>query len=123
MPWAREWRLEAALAAAVLGPGFFAATSFPPEGIRLQKRPFQLVMSSTDRALLSAATSWQLGRRVPPGGTLRAVRPSADGYDEVGSFDVFGIDDRRDHQMWSPMALAGRYLLMRSQDELVCLKL
>lgn len=56
-------------------------------------------------------------------GTLRAVRATPEGYQEVGSFRAFDADDRRDHQMWAPMALAGDHLLLRSQDELVCLRL
>jgi hypothetical protein len=56
-------------------------------------------------------------------GTLRAVRATPEGYQELGSADLFGIDDRRDHQMWAPMALAGDRLLVRSQEQLVCLRL
>lgn len=56
-------------------------------------------------------------------GTLRAVRATPKGYEEVGALNVFGITDRRDHQMWAAMALAGDLLLMRSQEELLCVRL
>ena len=56
-------------------------------------------------------------------GVLRVVAAKPDGYEAVAEANVFGIDDRADHQMWAPMALAGRHLLLRSQEELVCLRL
>jgi len=56
-------------------------------------------------------------------GTLRVVEATPEAYREVASANVFGIDDRRDHQMWAAMALSGRLLLMRSQDELLCVRL
>jgi outer membrane protein assembly factor BamB len=56
-------------------------------------------------------------------GILRVARATSEGYEQVAETDLFGITDRRDHQMWAPMALAGRHLLIRSQDELLCVKL
>ena len=56
-------------------------------------------------------------------GTLRVVEATPEGYSEVASANVFGIDDRRDHEMWGAMALAGNRLLMRSQDTLLCIEL
>jgi hypothetical protein len=56
-------------------------------------------------------------------GTLRVARATAAGYQQVAEANIFGIEDRGDHQMWAPMALAGSKLLMRSQDELVCVQL
>lgn len=56
-------------------------------------------------------------------GTLRAAHPTPDGYDQVAESNLFGIDDRIDHQMWAPMALAGKLLLLRSQDILLCVEL
>jgi outer membrane protein assembly factor BamB len=56
-------------------------------------------------------------------GVLRIVRASPDGYELVAEANVFEKEGRRDEQMWAPMALAGGLLLMRSQDELRCVKL
>jgi len=56
-------------------------------------------------------------------GTLRVVKITPDGYEQIAETNVFEIDDRRDHQMWAPMALAGRHLLLRSQEELLCVEL
>ena len=56
-------------------------------------------------------------------GTLRVVKASPKGYEEVASAAIFGENVRGDKQMWGAMALAGRHLLMRSQDTLVCVEL
>ena len=56
-------------------------------------------------------------------GTLRIVSATSAGYEPVAESNVFGIDDRRDHQMWAPLALAGNLLVMRSQNELLCVRL
>ena len=56
-------------------------------------------------------------------GTLRLVQPSPDSYQPLAEANVFGIEDRRDHEMWAPLALANGRLLMRSQDTLLCLDL
>lgn len=56
-------------------------------------------------------------------GTLRVARATPEGYQQVAEGSIFGEPEERDGQMWAPMALAGRRLLMRSQDELVCVVL
>jgi outer membrane protein assembly factor BamB len=56
-------------------------------------------------------------------GTLRVVRASPEGYAQVAEAQVFSQSRDRDRQMWAPMALAGNRLLMRSQEELVCVQL
>ncbi len=56
-------------------------------------------------------------------GTLSVVRATPEKYELVAQASLFGIDDRRDHQMWSPMAVADGRLLIRSQDELICIQL
>lgn len=56
-------------------------------------------------------------------GTLRVVKIAPDGYEQVAQANLFDVEDRRDHQMWAPMALAGRLLLLRSQEELLCVEL
>jgi hypothetical protein len=56
-------------------------------------------------------------------GTLRLVDPTPTGYRMLAEANVFGVADRRDHQMWAPLALADGRLLMRSQEELRCLDL
>lgn len=55
-------------------------------------------------------------------GRLRVVRASPEGYQQVAEAKPFG-DSSRNGQMWAPMALSGRRLLLRSQEELVCLSL
>lgn len=56
-------------------------------------------------------------------GVLRVARATPEGYEQVAEADLFQVGGRRDHQMWAPLALAGRRLLMRSQDELLCVEL
>jgi len=56
-------------------------------------------------------------------GVLRVVEATHEGYRQVAEANVFGTKDDRDRQMWAPMALADGLLLMRSQDELLCVKL
>ena len=56
-------------------------------------------------------------------GMLRVIPATPAGYAPLAEANVFEVTDRRDHQMWAPMALAGRRLLMRSQDKLVCLEI
>lgn len=56
-------------------------------------------------------------------GTLRVVRADPAGYRLVAEAKVFPEGTTRDGQMWAPMALSGEQLLLRSQDELVCLRL
>ena len=56
-------------------------------------------------------------------GILRVARATPEGYQQIAEANIFGIDDRADHQMWAPMAISGRYLLLRSQEELLCVEL
>ncbi len=56
-------------------------------------------------------------------GVLRVARATPDGYLQIAEADVFGADRERDGRMWAPMALARGCLLMRSQDELLCVRL
>jgi hypothetical protein len=51
------------------------------------------------------------------------VRASPDGYRLVAESKLFGESSERDGQMWAPMALAGNKLLIRSQEELLCVSL
>jgi len=55
-------------------------------------------------------------------GTLRVVHASPKGYQQVAEAKLFE-SKVRDGQMWAPMALSGRNLVLRSQDEIVCVKL
>lgn len=55
-------------------------------------------------------------------GTLRVVKASPEGYEQVAETKLFA-GGARNGQMWAPMALAGNRLLIRSQEELLCLKL
>ena len=56
-------------------------------------------------------------------GTLRVVHASPQGYQQVAEAKLFGERSGRDGQMWAPMALAGKRLLLRSQEELLCVQL
>lgn len=56
-------------------------------------------------------------------GTLRVVRATPEAYTQVAEAVIFSPTRERDRQMWAPMALAGNRLLMRSQEELVCVQL
>ena len=72
-------------------------------------------------------------------GYLRVVKPSPEGYQEVGFFDAFGkkpeVDEQiakqegrdvikmPDFKFWSPMALSRGHLIVRGQDTLKCLDL
>jgi outer membrane protein assembly factor BamB len=56
-------------------------------------------------------------------GILRVVRAASSGYEQIAEANIFGIDDRRDHQMWAPMAYSRGLLLLRSQEHLLCLRL
>ncbi|MBI2433499.1 MAG: PQQ-binding-like beta-propeller repeat protein [Candidatus Hydrogenedentes bacterium] len=51
-------------------------------------------------------------------GILHLIDPSPDGYKELARAQIF--DSR---EMWSPMALSGGKLVLRSQNELKCLDL
>ncbi|MEM6674104.1 MAG: PQQ-binding-like beta-propeller repeat protein [Planctomycetota bacterium] len=55
-------------------------------------------------------------------GTLVAVRATSDAYEELGRFDAFDISGR-DGQLWAPLAVSGTRVVLRSQEELVCVEL
>ncbi len=56
-------------------------------------------------------------------GALRVVSATSRGYEPIAEANVFGIDASRDRQMWAPLALAGNRVVMRSQNELLCVEL
>lgn len=56
-------------------------------------------------------------------GTLRVIRASPERYELVAEAKVFEDNGARDGQMWAPMALSGNRLLLRSQEELLCVRL
>jgi outer membrane protein assembly factor BamB len=56
-------------------------------------------------------------------GVVRLIEPSPEGYRPLAEANLFGIHDRRDRQMWAPLALADGRLLLRSQRELKCVDL
>jgi outer membrane protein assembly factor BamB len=56
-------------------------------------------------------------------GTLRMIETTAEKYRPLAECQLFPNERRRQAQMWAPMALAEGRLLLRSQDELVCLDL
>src|SRR5262245_6604752 len=56
-------------------------------------------------------------------GTLRVVRAAPERFELVAEAKLFRDNGSRDGQMWAPMALAGTRLLMRSQEELLCVQL
>ena len=56
-------------------------------------------------------------------GVLRVVKATPAGYTQVPEANVFGIEDDDDHEMWAPMALASGFLIMRSQEEMLCIEL
>lgn len=55
-------------------------------------------------------------------GTLRVVRATPERYELVAEAELFE-SKQRDGEMWAPMALSKGMLVMRSQDELICVKL
>lgn len=56
-------------------------------------------------------------------GTLRVARATPEGYRQVAEANLFGIDDRSDHELWAPMAYARGRLLLRSHEKLLCVAL
>lgn len=56
-------------------------------------------------------------------GVLRVVPADPEGYREVKTVNLFNVTDRRDHQMWAPMACSEGYLVLRSQEQLKCVRL
>ena len=51
-------------------------------------------------------------------GILRLIEPTPSEYKPIAEANIFGIETRRDQQMWAPMALSDGRLYMRSQTEL-----
>jgi len=56
-------------------------------------------------------------------GTLRVVRAKPERFELVAEAKLFPDNGSRDGQMWAPMALSGSHLLLRSQEELLCVQL
>jgi len=58
-------------------------------------------------------------------GTLRLVDPSPKGFKTQAEANVFGTDpgSRKDLKYWSPLALSNGKLLMRGQNNLICVDL
>ena len=55
-------------------------------------------------------------------GVLRVVDPTPSGYTPVAEAPLF-TDVGSEPRMWAPLALANGLLVLRSQDELVCVRL
>ena len=51
------------------------------------------------------------------------MRADPKGFERVAEAKLFPESGERDAQMWAPMALAGDVLLLRSQEELLCVQL
>lgn len=56
-------------------------------------------------------------------GWLHLANPTPDGYDEVSRTQVFEYERPLNKNVWAPMALADGRLVLRDQQELVCLDL
>lgn len=56
-------------------------------------------------------------------GYLHLVDPSPEGYDEISRAKIFDYDRPRNNNVWAPIALADGRLVIRDQNELVCLDL
>lgn len=54
------------------------------------------------------------------GGMLYLVKPSAEGYEEISSFQA---TDAKEKKAWAPLTLANGMLIVRDQDEMVCFDL
>lgn len=55
-------------------------------------------------------------------GVLRLIKADPAGYEELASAKLFKADEKR-NMIWAPMAFADGYLVVRSQNQLVCLDL
>jgi len=57
-------------------------------------------------------------------GTLRVMPATPDGFSVLAEANLFGLgpDERRDHEMWAPMAMTDGLLVLRSQEELICVR-
>jgi outer membrane protein assembly factor BamB len=56
-------------------------------------------------------------------GTLSVVKADPKSFQRVAQAKLFPEGDERDGQMWAPMALAGKHLVLRSQEQLLCVEL
>jgi outer membrane protein assembly factor BamB len=56
-------------------------------------------------------------------GTLNVIKPNPKAFELVAKSNVFDKTDRRDREMWAPMALVDGLLLMRSKEEMLCVNL
>jgi len=56
-------------------------------------------------------------------GVLRVVEPTTAGFELIAEANLFEIDDRSDHEMWATMALSDGRLLIRSHEQMLCVKL
>ncbi|MEX0742647.1 MAG: hypothetical protein WD079_07595, partial [Phycisphaeraceae bacterium] len=56
-------------------------------------------------------------------GLLYLVNPTPTGYEEISQTQVFDPDRPRSNNIWAPMALSDGRLIVRDQNELVCLDL
>lgn len=53
-------------------------------------------------------------------GQLHLVEPSPEGYEEISRVQVFEYDRPRSNNTWAPMALSDGLLVLRDQNEMVC---
>lgn len=56
-------------------------------------------------------------------GALTVCKASPEGFEPLAQSNLFEVTDRKDHEMWSPMALVDGKLLLRSKEELICVNL
>lgn len=56
-------------------------------------------------------------------GYLHMANPTPRGYDEIARARVFDYERPRSNDVWAPMALANGHLVIRDQNEMVCLDL
>ena len=56
-------------------------------------------------------------------GILRVAKATPAGYRTIVEVDLFGFAGQRDRKTWTPMAVADGYVLLRSQEELLCARL
>jgi hypothetical protein len=51
------------------------------------------------------------------------LEPNPDEHRQIAEWNGFGVEDRRDRQLWAPMAVSDGFLLPRSRQELNCVQL
>jgi len=56
-------------------------------------------------------------------GTLSVVKTNPKAFERIATAKLFPASGERDGQMWAPMALSGKRLVLRSQEELLCVEL